>query len=225
MTWSTSRRSIRCWSWPTSSRWTCRPSLSTSCRPRSRRCAALASSCWRKRWKPQSAVRAHPGPWLHAVSGLLAGPTENLSGSRGPAERSAVLHLVARLQDPNLQTRELYDLVRHNASLSHRLLRYINSAAFYLPRRIDSLRQAVVLRGPATDCARLPACCCSTTATRRRWSCCGSRCCVPACASNWPRAQARSGCGLHRWAVLDRRPAVRPAAGRSAGRPAAERRR
>lgn len=76
----------------------------------------------------------------------LARP-KTVSGSRGPAERNAVLHLVARLQDPNLQTRELYDLVRHNAGLSYRLLRHINSAAFYLPRRIDSLRQAVVRVG------------------------------------------------------------------------------
>jgi len=76
----------------------------------------------------------------------LARP-KTVSGSRGPAERSAVLQLVARLQDPNLQTRELYDLVRHNAGLSYRLLRYINSAAFYLPRRVDSLRQAVVRVG------------------------------------------------------------------------------
>ena len=76
----------------------------------------------------------------------LARP-KTLSGKRGPAERGAMLKVVARLQDPNLQTRELYDLVRINAGLSHRLLRYINSATFYLSRRIDSLRQAVVLLG------------------------------------------------------------------------------
>jgi EAL and modified HD-GYP domain-containing signal transduction protein len=76
----------------------------------------------------------------------LARP-KTVSGKRGPTERSSMLHLAARLQDPTLQTREIYDLVRHNAGLSHRLLRYINSAAFYLPRRIDSLRQAVVLLG------------------------------------------------------------------------------
>jgi EAL and modified HD-GYP domain-containing signal transduction protein len=76
----------------------------------------------------------------------LARP-KTLSGSRGPGDRSAMVQLAARLQDPNLQTRELYDLVRHNAGLSHRLLRYINSATFYLARRIESLRQAVVLLG------------------------------------------------------------------------------
>ena len=76
----------------------------------------------------------------------LARP-KTVSGSRGPAERGATLQLAARLQDPALETRELYDLVRHNAGLSHRLLRYINSATFYLTRRIDSLRQAVVLLG------------------------------------------------------------------------------
>ncbi len=76
----------------------------------------------------------------------LARP-KTLTGSRGPGDRTATLRLAARLRDPNLQTRELYDLVRHNASLSHRLLRYINSATFYLSRRIDSLRQAVVLLG------------------------------------------------------------------------------
>lgn len=76
----------------------------------------------------------------------LARP-KTMTGSRGPDDRAATLRLAARLQDPALQTRELYDLVRHNASLSHRLLRYINSATFYLSRRIDSLRQAVVLLG------------------------------------------------------------------------------
>lgn len=76
----------------------------------------------------------------------LARP-KTFSGSRGPADRGALLQLAARLQDPALETRELYDLVRHNAGLSHRLLRYINSATFYLTRRIDSVRQAVVLLG------------------------------------------------------------------------------
>lgn len=76
----------------------------------------------------------------------LARP-KTVVGSRGPNDRQSMLRLAARLQDPGLQTRELYDLVRHNASLSHRLMRYINSATFYLSRRIDSLRQAVVLLG------------------------------------------------------------------------------
>ncbi len=76
----------------------------------------------------------------------LARPS-TVSGKRGPGAREEILPLITRLQDPSLQTRELQNLVRNNASLSHRLLRYINSASFYLPRRIDSIRQAVVLLG------------------------------------------------------------------------------
>ncbi len=76
----------------------------------------------------------------------LARPS-TVSGKRGLMRREDVLGLLARLQDPSLQTNELQALVSNNPGLSHRLLRYINSAMFYLPRRIDSIRQAVVLIG------------------------------------------------------------------------------
>jgi EAL and modified HD-GYP domain-containing signal transduction protein len=64
-----------------------------------------------------------------------------------PASSLAYLNLLAALNKPDLCAGELEDLIKQDVSLSHRVLRCINSAAFGLRQEIRSIRQALVLLG------------------------------------------------------------------------------
>lgn len=64
-----------------------------------------------------------------------------------PANRMVALSLLNKLQDPQLDYRELEAILAQDVSLSYKLLRYINSAMFSLRREIDSINDAVVLLG------------------------------------------------------------------------------
>ena len=64
-----------------------------------------------------------------------------------PARRVVYVHLIAALGRDDLTVAALEDLVKHDVSLTYRVLRSVNSAAFGLRRDIDSLRQALVLLG------------------------------------------------------------------------------
>lgn len=70
-----------------------------------------------------------------------------ISGRRPSASRIAVLHLLARIQDPDASVDELELLVARDPALSYRLLRYINSAYCAVPVEVTSIRQALVLVG------------------------------------------------------------------------------
>ncbi len=64
-----------------------------------------------------------------------------------PARRLAYLQLFSALNRPDLSLDMLEDLVKHDVSLSMRVLRSINSAAFGLSQEITSLRHALVMLG------------------------------------------------------------------------------
>ncbi len=70
-----------------------------------------------------------------------------VAGRRIPGNRLALLHLLARLRDPEVEFKELESVISQDVSLSYRLLRLINSAYFSLSRTIESIRQAVVYLG------------------------------------------------------------------------------
>lgn len=61
-----------------------------------------------------------------------------------------VLSLIARLQNPDIELREVEQVIAQDVILSFRLLRYINCATFGLRREVDSIRQALMLLGLAT---------------------------------------------------------------------------
>ncbi len=67
---------------------------------------------------------------------------------RRPAEnRFALLDLMAVAADPEIELEELERCVSNDLGLTYRLLRYINSAAFGLRVRVDSIRHALNLLG------------------------------------------------------------------------------
>lgn len=70
-----------------------------------------------------------------------------VQGRQLPPNRLAVLQLLARLQDPQADAGDIERLVAQDVALSYKLLRYINSAFFALPKKIESIRQAVIYLG------------------------------------------------------------------------------
>ncbi|WP_394169259.1 EAL and HDOD domain-containing protein [Saccharospirillum alexandrii] len=63
------------------------------------------------------------------------------------ANKAVVFDLLNKLQQPDVGLDELEALLAHDISLSYKLLRYINSAAFSLRREVDSIKDAIVLLG------------------------------------------------------------------------------
>lgn len=64
-----------------------------------------------------------------------------------PANKMVVLNLINKLQDPEIEYDELVRVLSQDVTLSYKLLRYINSAAFSLRREIESIKDAIVLLG------------------------------------------------------------------------------
>jgi len=73
-----------------------------------------------------------------------------IRGRRLPNNRIAILNLLRRLQDPDITPGQLEDLIAQDVAFSYRILRYVNSAAYSLPRKIESVQEAVVILGLQT---------------------------------------------------------------------------
>jgi EAL and modified HD-GYP domain-containing signal transduction protein len=72
----------------------------------------------------------------------------NLVAGRALGEdRLSVMHLLSALHNPAVELNEVQEIIQRSVSLSYRLLRYVNSAAYNLPRKIESIAQAAVVLG------------------------------------------------------------------------------
>jgi EAL and modified HD-GYP domain-containing signal transduction protein len=69
------------------------------------------------------------------------------AGKRIEAVHQTLLQLLAELHQPTIDFYRIAELVRRDPALSFKLLNFTNSAWFALPRRIDSIEQAVILLG------------------------------------------------------------------------------
>lgn len=70
-----------------------------------------------------------------------------VSGARPPGNRLATLRLLSTLHDPAISIEQITELVSQDPALSYRLMRFINSAAVGLPKRVTSIHRAVVYIG------------------------------------------------------------------------------
>ena len=64
-----------------------------------------------------------------------------------PARRLAYMRVLAALNRENVSLNEVEELVKHDLSLSYRVLRSVNSAAFGVQHEVTSIRDALVLLG------------------------------------------------------------------------------
>ncbi len=62
----------------------------------------------------------------------------------------AILHLVAKVNNPDVEVEELSQIISTDVSLSHKVLKFINSPASGLRTQVDSIQQAVILIGLST---------------------------------------------------------------------------
>lgn len=72
---------------------------------------------------------------------------QTFRAKRVPSSRLGTLRLVASLQNENYSLDEVETLLSQNVSMSYHVLRCINSSYYNLPRKIDSIRQAIVILG------------------------------------------------------------------------------
>ncbi|TVS08651.1 MAG: EAL domain-containing protein [Gammaproteobacteria bacterium] len=70
-----------------------------------------------------------------------------VTGSRLPANRLATLRLLSTVHDPATTIEQVTELVAQDPALSYRLMRFINSAAVGLPKRVTSIHRAVLYIG------------------------------------------------------------------------------
>lgn len=72
---------------------------------------------------------------------------ELLQAKEIPANRLNYLRLLQAVSKPDLEVREMEELIKHEASVCYRLLRYLNSAAFGIRNEVHSIRHALTLLG------------------------------------------------------------------------------
>ena len=70
-----------------------------------------------------------------------------IQGQRLPNNRLPTLRLLGKLQEPDISAAEVEELISQDVSLSYKILRYANSAAISLPRKVDSIHEAFVILG------------------------------------------------------------------------------
>jgi c-di-GMP phosphodiesterase len=84
---------------------------------------------------------------FEAFQGEFLHRPESFRAQRLPANRLATLRLVAALQSEDYSLDALEQLVGQDLSIAYRVLRCINSSFYSLPRRVESIRHAIVILG------------------------------------------------------------------------------
>lgn len=79
--------------------------------------------------------------------GFYFSSPELISGKRLEENQAIVVRLLAALNQPDVDIHKIEALICQDAGLSYKTLRYINSAAIGIPRKIDSIGQAIVYMG------------------------------------------------------------------------------
>ncbi len=84
---------------------------------------------------------------FHLFQGYFFERPQIVRGKQIPSSKQQVLQLLSTLYDANAKTELIAEKISFDPSLSYRLLKIINSSAYNLPRKINSIKEAVVLLG------------------------------------------------------------------------------
>jgi EAL and modified HD-GYP domain-containing signal transduction protein len=79
--------------------------------------------------------------------GYFLSKPEVIEGKKLSSNKTVLVELLSKLQDPDIEFGEIEQLVTRDAALSYKLLRYINSAAVGLSAKVDSIQRALLLIG------------------------------------------------------------------------------
>ncbi|HXK55386.1 MAG TPA: EAL domain-containing protein, partial [Gammaproteobacteria bacterium] len=67
-----------------------------------------------------------------------------VAGKRLSENQLITLKLIAKLNDPEATPKQLENLIAQDPGLVYRILRYLNSASLAMPRKIESIQQAII---------------------------------------------------------------------------------
>lgn len=70
-----------------------------------------------------------------------------IKGKSLPINKLAILNLLSVLQNRDAEIRELEGAISHDVSISYKILKLINSPFFGLSKKVESIRQAIVILG------------------------------------------------------------------------------
>jgi EAL and modified HD-GYP domain-containing signal transduction protein len=79
--------------------------------------------------------------------GFFLTKPEVIRGKKLPANRIALLRMLSRLLDPNVEVEELEEMISHDISLAYRLLRFANSSAYAPSQPITAVAQTLMMLG------------------------------------------------------------------------------
>jgi len=79
--------------------------------------------------------------------GFFFARPQNLTGKKIHSSQSSKIRILSAINNANLDTEKIIELVNSDPSITYRLLRLLNSAAFGLSMKIETIRHAVVLLG------------------------------------------------------------------------------
>ncbi len=79
--------------------------------------------------------------------GYFFSKPEIVEGRRMPESKLVKLELLRTINQADVDFNKVSDVIKRDVSLTYKLLRYINSAAFGLTKQIESIQQAVVFLG------------------------------------------------------------------------------
>ncbi|MEJ2425342.1 MAG: HDOD domain-containing protein [Candidatus Thiodiazotropha sp.] len=79
--------------------------------------------------------------------GFFFARPQTLSTARSQNNKSLMLKMIAKVNDPDSELEEIASLVELDPNLSYKILRVLNSAAVALPRKVISIHQAVIYIG------------------------------------------------------------------------------
>jgi EAL and modified HD-GYP domain-containing signal transduction protein len=79
--------------------------------------------------------------------GFFLSKPEIITGRKIPDNKLVILNLIAELQNPDTEIKDLTRIIKGDPALSFKLLKLINSAAFGASRNVESIQHAVTLLG------------------------------------------------------------------------------
>jgi len=84
---------------------------------------------------------------LDLLQGQFHTLPSNTNSQKISPSSQILMELLVKLQDPEVVTEELADIINRDISLSYKLLRLINSAFFGLKKEVETTKQAIMLLG------------------------------------------------------------------------------
>lgn len=79
--------------------------------------------------------------------GYFLSKPQIISAEKMPVNRLMVMNLLSVLHNPDAETEDLTEAINIDINTSYKLLKMINSAAFNLPRKVESIQHGILLLG------------------------------------------------------------------------------